>query len=110
VHQKLPATLAPVGSKPLSLREGYSQRTSQVRLSVCDSFVYPKGVFVKFCKKPKVPEVSKWRQRTTDGTEVCGTRRAEARSCRHCGSEQVKVVASTPACDNALLECQKVTL
>jgi hypothetical protein len=27
-----------------------------------------------------------------------------------CGSEQVKVVASTPARDNALLECQKVTL
>jgi hypothetical protein len=76
-------------------------------LSVHDAFVHPKGAFVKFCKKTKVPKVSKRRLQIAGGTEACGTARAESRSRRCRAGDRVEVAASTPAHGSASLECQK---
>jgi hypothetical protein len=75
-----------------------------------DTFVHPKGAFVMFYRKPKVPEVPRWRQRAAGATEAHSTKRVEAKSRRHHAGDQAKVAASTPARGSTPLECQKVTL
>jgi hypothetical protein len=94
-----------VGDEPSAQHEGYLQRAG---LSIHDTFVHPKEVFVDFCRKPQVLKISMRRQRIAGEMEV--TAHAEAKSRRHCIGDQTKVAASMLRCGSALLQHQKVIL